>query len=125
MLWTLDRTCQEFGIDRPTLLRWIRDGIIPCPRILDGFVRFAEEDLFDWVRNGLPTSETSGLLFSKVRALDMLERVNVLGTQIADAERPDDMPEFKRRSRRLRQQCGEIGVKVLSTESEIRQNILS
>jgi hypothetical protein len=125
MLWTLDRTCNEFAVDRSTLLRWIRDGIVPCPRILDGFVRFAEEDLYEWVRDGCPTSEPSGLLFSKVRALDLLERVNTLGTQIADAERDDDTPELKRRSRRLRKRCSDIAAKTLETEAETRASILS
>jgi predicted DNA-binding transcriptional regulator AlpA len=124
MLWTLDRTCQEFAVDRSTLLRWIEDGIIPCPRILDGFVRFAEEDLYEWVRDGCPASEPSGLLFSKVRALDLLERVNVLGVQVANDERPDDPPEFKRRSRRLRKRVADIAEKTLKTEAEIRENIL-
>ena len=116
MLWTLDKTCQQFTIDRPTMLRWIRDGIIPMPRILDGFVRFAEVDLDEWIRNGCPASDPDPVLFNKVRARDLLERVNTLGMRLADAERDDDPPDIADRSRRLRHRAAGITEQVRENE---------
>jgi len=121
MLSTIDRICQEFGIDRPTLLRWVRDGIIPCPRILDGFVRFAEGDIAEWIENGCPACEpAAGFDYMRLRIL-IEDVANSAARLDADPVCENEGPELAHRGRELRERMAIVGAKARQLDKDIRR----
>ena len=55
MLRDFEQVATDCMIDQPTLWRWVRDGIIPRPFMLDGLVRWAGPSLETWAALACPS----------------------------------------------------------------------
>ena len=53
---TMKQACEYLGVERPTLLLWVRKGLVPGYR-LGGRWRFYSEDLDKAVKKGNPENE--------------------------------------------------------------------
>lgn len=57
---TLPKLAAKLEVDEPTLLRFVRDGVVPQPVIIGGFARFRADELRSWAEAGCPQCEPCG-----------------------------------------------------------------
>ena len=84
MLLCIDEVARRSDTDPSTILRWLRQGLIPPPVFLGEFMRWSEPGLAEWLRAGCPKCERPRTIVPFLRA------------QLAEVEHTDQKREASR-----------------------------
>ena len=57
ILLDLKRVADASSVDESTILRWVQDGIMPAPLMIDGLPRWHRETLDRWALAGCVTGK--------------------------------------------------------------------